>query len=110
MMRFAAIIGALFMVVGCGGGDAIQQSEQDVARGAAKMVINAAVERQFPQLNASLVTDCIIDNAELDEVLTISRDVVTSPSADTIKLVSDIANRPGTVQCFADKGTELLAK
>lgn len=108
-MRRVVAISTLCLLAACGGGS-VQQSAEDVARGAAKTVINTAVQSQFPALNASLVTDCIIDNATLDEVVLISRDVVTTtPTAETITLVSDIANRPGTVQCFADKGTDLLA-
>jgi len=109
MLRVGIMIGFVALA-GCGGG-AVQQSAEDVARGAAKTVVNTAVQSQFPALNASMVTDCIIDNASLDEVLLISKDAVTaSPTAQTIAMVSDIANRPGTIQCFADKGKALLAK
>lgn len=105
MGKWGAIFGLVF-VAGC---SAATGAAEDVARDAAKGVINGAVESQFPGLNASMVTDCIIDNASMNEVFIIARDTVTTPSAETIALVSEIANRPGTVQCFADKGTALLA-
>ena len=108
MLRLGGIA-AIALLTACGGGT-LQETVEDVSRTAAKAVINTAVERQFPQLNASMVTDCIIDNAALSEVATISLDVATSPKPETIALVSEIANRPGTVACFTEKGTALLAK
>ena len=108
-MRRLGGIAAIALLTACGGGT-VQETVEDVSRTAAKAVINTAVERQFPQLNASMVTDCIIDNATLSEVATISLDVATSPKPETIALVSEIANRPGTVACFTEKGTALLVK
>jgi hypothetical protein len=105
-MKHVFAIIAVACVAGCSGATG---AAEDVARDAAKRVVNGAVESQFPQFNASVVTDCIIDNATMPEVFAIARDTLTTPSAETATLVAEIAGRPATLECFAEKGTALLA-
>lgn len=104
MGKWGAIFGLVF-VAGC---TAATGAAEDVARDAAKGVVNSAVASQFPGLDATMVTDCIIDNASMNEVFMIARDTVTTPSAETLSLVSEIAARPATIQCFTEKSKSLI--
>ena len=65
-----AVVGvALMALSGC---DMAQQAADDVARGQAKRAINAVVAERMPGVDASPVTDCIIDAATAQEILQIA--------------------------------------
>lgn len=77
-------------------------SQGDVlARSAAKGVVNNVVASKFPGVDATPVTDCIIDNASGSEILTIAEAAVVGTSQATTDLVVDIAQRPETTRCAA---------
>lgn len=72
------------------------------ARNSAKTVVNGVVASQLPGVDASVVTDCVIDNASSSEILEIGQAAVLGTTADTTSLVLEIAQRPDTVSCIAD--------
>ena len=77
-------------------------SQGDVlARSAAKGVVNNVVASKFPGVDATPVTDCIIDNATGAEILTIAEAAVVGTTQVTTDLVVGIAQRPETVRCTA---------
>ncbi|MFQ1699285.1 succinate dehydrogenase [Loktanella agnita] len=97
-MRLSLIMAlGVAALTACSAGDADR-----VARDAAKGVVNRTLESRFPGTNTALMTDCIIDNAEITEVYTIAEAAVVGPSAETSSLILDIATRPDTVRCAAD--------
>ena len=72
-----------------------------LARTAAKGVVNNVVASKFPGVDATPVTDCIIDNATGAEILTIAEAAVVGTTQATTDLVVGIAQRPETVRCTA---------
>ena len=75
---------------------------ETAARNSAKTVVNGVVASQLPGVDASVVTDCVIDNASSSEILEIGQAAVLGTTADTTSLVLEIAQRPDTVSCIAD--------
>jgi predicted ThiF/HesA family dinucleotide-utilizing enzyme len=100
-MRAIVSIVALTGLCACQMSAPLQQSAEEAARGQAKTVVNTVVESKMPGLNAAPVTDCIIDNASMNEVFTIAKAAVTGIDDSTVSTVMDIAKRPDTVTCIA---------
>jgi hypothetical protein len=95
-LRGAALIAAVLALAACD-----TPIGTEVARASAKSVVNDVVQTRFPGAPVEPVTDCIIDQASGNEIISIAGDAVRgSPSPGTIELVIDIATRPDTVQCF----------
>ena len=78
-----------------------------LARDAAKRAVRPVLEEQFPGIPVEPATDCIIDNASADEILTLAADAATGPTASTVEIVSRIATRPEAVQCLLREGLSL---
>mgnify|MGYP000041211329 FL=1 len=98
-MRFIGLTIAALALSGCmqdmgASGDAL-------ARHAAKGVVNNVVASKFPGVDATPVTDCIIDNASGSEIVTIAEAAVVGTSQATTNLVMAIARRPETQRCAA---------
>jgi len=72
-----------------------------VAHSGAKTVVNGIVASRFPGVDASVATDCIIDNASAAEILTIGQAAIVGTTAETTSLVLEIAQRQATVACIA---------
>lgn len=70
-----------------------------VARDAAKSVVRPIVAENLPGVPADLVTDCIVDNATNDELLTLAGAAVTGVEPGIAATVIRIAQRPETLQC-----------
>ena len=100
---------ALSFVIALAGCDIASQAADDIARDRAKVVVNGVVTQKFPGVNATPVTDCIIDNASAGEILTIASAVATGLTPSTVNLVAEITQRPATVTCIASTGLGLLA-
>ena len=77
---------------------------QDGARAVARQSVNSAVAAKLPGVDASPVTDCIIDNATLDELVTIARSATLSanPVGDVWPVVQTVAGRRATLECFSE--------
>ena len=105
-MRIALIPAlACCVLMGCSEG---VSTADDLARDAAKGVVNGVVSTRFPGVNAAPLTDCIIDNAEITEVYKIAEAAVVGPNAQTTSLILDIARRPATVSCATDNALNAL--
>lgn len=77
-------------------------SVDDVARAGAKTVVNGIVAARFPGVDASVATDCIIDNASAAEIVTIGQAALTGTTEATTSLVLEIGQRRETVACIAE--------
>jgi nucleoside phosphorylase len=88
----------MLMVSACAVADVVVQ---DTLREQTKQVVNGLVEQRFPGVNAAPVTDCIIDNASTQEILSIGSAAVGGVTPATTDLVVAIASRPNTVTCIA---------
>lgn len=103
-MRLGLIIATL-VLTGCA---AANDAADAVARDRAKSVVNGIVEENLPGINATPVTDCIIDAASAREIIRIAGASVTGVTQSTVEEVLDIAQRPDAVQCIAKNSIALL--
>ncbi|MEP5155580.1 succinate dehydrogenase [Planktotalea sp.] len=79
-----------------------------LARTTAKSVVNGIVADKFPGVDASPITDCIIDAASAAEIFEIAKAGATGVTADTVETVTTIAARPDTVSCISQNGLGLF--
>jgi len=104
-MRATPAILALALLTAC---DAANEAADTLARDRAKTVVNGVVAERFPGVNAAPVTDCVIDAASANEILSIAGASVTGVTDDTVKQVLDIAGRPDAVTCIAENSLALV--
>ncbi|MGB7318243.1 MAG: succinate dehydrogenase [Planktotalea sp.] len=104
-MRLALLIGAAIALGGC---QAANETADTVARESAKGVVNGVVAQKFPGVNASPITDCVIDNATRFEIFDIAKAAATGVTPSTVETVTTIASRPDTVQCISKNGLGLF--
>ncbi|WGI23142.1 succinate dehydrogenase [Amylibacter sp. IMCC11727] len=88
--------------------DTAQEAVTKGTRDTAKTVVNQVVETRFPGVNAAPITDCIIDNASVSEILTIAKASVVGIQQDTVDTVVGISQRPETAACIAKNSLKLL--
>ncbi|MDQ2094696.1 succinate dehydrogenase [Rhodalgimonas zhirmunskyi] len=101
-MRTAFAICAALALGAC---DVAQKTADDLARTRAKTAVAGVVSREFPGVDASPVTDCIINAASAQELLQIAASSATGATADVTELTLGIARRPEAVRCY---GTNAL--
>ena len=82
--------------------------QDNLARDAAKTAVRPVLAERFPGVPLEPATDCVIDNATANEILTLAADAVTGPTASTVEIVTNIAARPETIQCLAEEGLPVL--
>lgn len=104
-MRLALSICAVLALGAC---QAANDTADTVARNTAKGVVNGVVANKFPGVNASPVTDCVIDNATRFEIFDIAKAGATGVTPATVETVTTIAQRPETVQCISKNGLGLF--
>ena len=104
-MRF---VFALVAMTGLSACEMAQQAADDVARGQAKTAVNAVVAQRFPGVDATPVTDCVIENASAQEILQIAASSATGASGEVTEMVLQIVQRPETVICISGNGLPLL--
>lgn len=105
MRAIFALALATLPLAGC---DVASQAADTLARDQAKSVVNGIVTSRFPGVNAAPITDCIIDNANAGEILSVARASVTGVTDDTINTVISVTQRPETTSCIARNGLSLL--
>lgn len=105
MKGFAIALTMATVLTGC---NAMNDAADNLARDRAKTVVNGVVDRQFPGVNAAPVTDCIIDVASANEILTIAGASVSGVTQSTVDQVLEIARRPEAVQCIAENSMTLF--
>lgn len=84
------------------------EMQDELARDAAKNAVRPVLAERFPGIPLEPATDCIIDNATANEILTLAADAVTGPTASTVEIVGEIATRPDTITCLAREGLPVL--
>ena len=88
---------ALAIVLSACANPLVQDTSRDVAKGA----VNDVVSARFPGVNAAPYTDCIIDNASTEEILTLAQHALTQNTNAAATTVFQIAQRPDTTNCIA---------
>ena len=87
---------------------ACAQTQDEIARDAAKQAVRPVLAERFPGVPLEPATDCVIDNASAREILILAADAVTGPTASTVEIVLGIVQRPATIQCLAEDGLPVL--
>jgi hypothetical protein len=80
-----------------------------VARASAKSVVLPVVQQRLPGPQAEAVAVCVIDNANTDEIFSLSRDIGTRAGSRTVQTIATILQRPNTAQCVLGAGIPGLA-
>ena len=81
---------------------------EEVARDQARDVVDPIVAEKFPGVPVKPVTDCVIDNATFQEILTLAAAAGTGNNIKAVEVVGDIVTRPETIKCIAVKGLPAL--
>ena len=100
-MRIAATLCAALVLGGCVGTDNVLTESK---RTLAKRVVDESVARQFPGVNVSPYSDCVIDNATGGEITRLASEAVTGVTDKSLNLVVEIATRPDTTRCLLGAG------
>lgn len=103
-MRAALAIAAFVALAGCG---VVSDATDDLARDQAKSVVNRVVADRFPGVNATPVTDCVIDAASASEILSLASASITGVTDRTIETVVEIGSRPEALTCIARNSSVL---
>ncbi|MGB3553661.1 MAG: hypothetical protein WBA25_03360 [Jannaschia sp.] len=80
----------------------------ELTRETAKSVVNPIVAARFPGIPLEPATDCIIDNASGDEIITLAGAAANRDDQVASRIVLDVARRPDTIQCIATEGLPVL--
>ena len=104
-MRFLAFCLVVASLVGCS-----QQAQDDIAREAARNAVAPELERRFPGIPLQPSVDCVIDNANAQQIRRLALDGVTGPSESTVTIVTDIVSKPETLKCLAAEGLPALLR
>lgn len=88
----------------CGPGSIGERTVKDRA----KYTVNTVVEQKMPGIDASPITDCIIDAASGEEIIRLASDSATGVTTETIRQVFTIAGRPESVNCMAANSQKLF--
>lgn len=79
--------------------------QQDaLAQDAAKRAVRPVLAERLPGVPVEPATDCVIENATAQEILTLAADAVTGPTASTVEITTRILSRPDTIRCLAEEG------
>ncbi|GAB5448618.1 succinate dehydrogenase [Gymnodinialimonas sp.] len=98
MKTSAVILGLALPLTACVG---FQDVADQLARQQARTFVNAEVEQRFPGVDATPITNCVIDNASAQEIVTIAGGIALGNTEAASNTVSTILQRPATLQCTA---------
>ena len=96
MIRFVTLALALPLLAACDPQALANKTTRNLAHG----VVLPVVSRDLPQGPAELATNCILDNASIEETRALARDTGVEAGTQTRENVRNIALRPGTEACF----------
>jgi len=109
MMRFGlktCVVASFMLLSAC---DVATDAADNAVRQTAEGVITTVVEDQFPGVDAAPLANCVVDNAETSEIVSLAKAAVTGVTADDVSTVLNIAQRSGTLNCIASNGLGLLS-
>ena len=79
----------------------LQDAADQIAREQARTYVNQEVERRFPGVDARVVTDCVINNASAQEIITIAGGIALGNTDAASNTLNQVLQRPSTIQCTA---------
>ncbi|WP_224813683.1 succinate dehydrogenase [Hasllibacter sp. MH4015] len=94
----ALLVAAPLLLSGCVG---FQDVADQLAREQARQYVDAEVQQRFPGVDATPITNCVIDNASAQEIITIAGGIALGNTEAASGTVSEVLQRPATLQCTA---------
>ncbi|HID67384.1 MAG TPA: succinate dehydrogenase [Roseibacterium sp.] len=98
MIRALLLTLLLPLLTACVG---FQDVTDQLVRQQARTFINGEVEQRFPGVDATPITNCVIDNASAQEIITIAGGIALGNTDAASSTVRNILQRPATLQCTA---------
>lgn len=86
------------------------QAQDDLARSAARSTLTPIVTEKFPGVPLQPTVDCLIDNANAQQIRALAADAVLGPTESTVQIATDIASKPETLRCLATNGLPALLR
>ncbi|SFJ34181.1 hypothetical protein [Celeribacter neptunius] len=77
---------------------------EDTTRVAAKGVVKTVISSKFPGVDADLYVDCVMDNANTSQLVSLAKAAVVGVDSSTVTTVTEIASEPETLKCVAQNG------
>lgn len=98
-MRTLFLLSSMGLLAAC-----TAQTQDQIAQDTARQVVQPMLAERFPGAPVEGPTDCIIDNATAEEILSLAADAATGPDAGTVDTIGRIAIRSETIDCLIDEG------
>ena len=73
-------------------------------RAAAKATVVQVAEARFPGVPVAPISDCVIDNATVTEIVTLARAATGEPTPRAVDTAVAVLSRPDTVSCVTERG------
>lgn len=86
------------------------QAQDQIARNAARSALTPVVLEQFPGVPLEPTLNCLIDNANAQQIRALAADAVLGPTENTLQITRDIASKPETLRCLATTGLPALLR
>ncbi|WP_300436212.1 hypothetical protein [uncultured Mameliella sp.] len=86
------------------------QAQDEIARSAARSALTPVVADTFPGVPLEPTLDCLIDNANAQQIRALAADAVIGPTESTVQIARDIASKPETLRCLALNGLPALLR
>lgn len=86
------------------------QAQDEIARSAARSALTPVVADTFPGVPLEPTLDCLIDNANAQQIRALAADAVIGPTESTVQIAQDIASKPETLRCLAVNGLPALLR
>lgn len=83
-------------------------AQDQVAREAARSTVARVVAERLPGVPVQPAIDCVIDNANAQQILALAADAVTGVTQSSVEIVLGIVQKPETVSCLAVDGLPVL--
>jgi hypothetical protein len=86
------------------------QAQDQIAQNAARSALTPVVTDRFPGVPLQPALDCLIDNANAQQIRALAADAVLGPTENTVQIATDIASKPETLRCLAASGLPALLR
>lgn len=104
-----AVVVGLALVTVLAGCDP-QQATDAAGRKLAARVVLPVIQTEMPTPVALRATDCIVQNADAEEVKALAKDIAVTAGSSTVATIRGIALRREASNCFAANGVPPLVQ
>ncbi len=86
------------------------QAQDEIARSAARSTTSKVLVQRLPGVPLQPAVNCVIDNANAQQIYALAADSVTGPTESTFQVVTGILQKPETLRCLAAEGLPALLR